>query len=294
MSKQLLSERRFIVMSLAPILLLFMVFSVIPIAIGTVLMFFDFSPLSSAVPFVGLKHIQELLADPMFFKSLGVTFTFVFIAIPANIIITLLIAIGINKIRSGFWKNGFRTMFFLPAVAPLAGSAVIWTTMFNADSGVINMALNGIGLPSVNWLTDPATALISVIIMTLWADVGYNIVLFMAGIDSIPESLYEAAELDGASPWHVFWSITVPMLSRTMLFVFIMTSISYFQMFPQFQIMTSGGPLYETYVLALNIYDQAFTYMNMSYASAMAFMLLIIILVLTVIQLRMGRSQWEH
>ncbi|RED84211.1 MULTISPECIES: carbohydrate ABC transporter permease [Cohnella] len=294
MSKQQVSERRFIFLSLTPIVLLFLVFSVIPIGIGTVLMLFDYSPLSSSVPFAGLKHIRELLSDEMFYKSLRVTFTFVAVAIPANIAFTLLIAIGINKIRGRFWKNSFRTMFFLPAIAPLAGSAVIWTTMFNADSGVVNMALGMLGLPSVDWLTDPSTALLSIIIMTLWADVGYNIVLFMAGLDSIPESLYEAAELDGASPWHVFWSITLPMLSRTMLFVFIMTSISYFQMFPQFQIMTKGGPLYETYVLALNIYDQAFTYMNMSYASAMAFVMLIIILVLTLIQMRIGRSQWEH
>ncbi|MFC4302968.1 carbohydrate ABC transporter permease [Cohnella boryungensis] len=294
MSKQQVSERRFIALSLTPIVLLFLVFSVIPIGIGTVLMFFDYSPLSSSTPFAGLKHIRELFADDMFYKSLRVTFTFVGIAIPANIAVTLLIAMGINKIRGRFWKNSFRTMFFLPAIAPLAGSAVIWTTMFNADSGVVNMAFKMLGLPSVDWLTDPSTALLSVIIMTLWADVGYNIVLFMAGLDSIPDSLYEAAELDGASPWHVFWSITLPMLSRTMLFVFIMTSISYFQMFPQFQIMTKGGPLYETYVLALNIYDQAFSFMNMSYASAMAFVMLIIILILTLIQMRIGRSQWEH
>jgi len=294
MSKQHVSERRFIAFSLTPILILFLVFSVIPIVIGTLLMFFDYSPLSSSLPFAGLKHIRALLSDPTFFKSLGVTFLFVVIAIPANIVLTLLIAAGINKIRAGFWKNTFRTMFFLPAVAPLAGSAVIWTTMFNADSGIINMALRTVGLPTFNWLTDPSTALLSIIIMTLWADIGYNIVLFMAGLDSIPESLYEAAELDGASRWQAFRNITLPMLSRTLLFVFIMTSISYFQMFPQFQIMTRGGPLYQTYVLALDIYDQAFTYMNMSYASAMAFVMLLIILILTLFQMRIGRSQWEH
>lgn len=294
MSKQRAVERRFVIMSLTPILLLFLVFSVIPIVGGTVLMFFDYSPLSSSVPFVGLKHLKALFSDDRFFQSLRVTFTFVLIAIPANIVITLLVAIGINKIRRGFWKNTFRTAFFLPAVAPLAGSALIWTTMFNADSGIVNMVLELFGLPPVNWLTNPSTALLSIIIMTLWADIGYNIVLFMAGLDAIPDTLYEAAELDGASPWQTFWQITLPMLRPTMLFVFIMTSISYFQMFPQFQIMTHGGPFYETYVLALNIYDQAFTYMNMSYASAMAFVLLIIILILTVIQLRIGRSQWEY
>jgi ABC-type sugar transport system permease subunit len=275
-------------------LLLFLVFSVIPIVGGTLLMFFDYSPLSSAVPFVGLKHLKALFTDERFFQSLRVTFTFVLIAIPANIVVTLLIAIGINKIRQSFWKNTFRTMFFLPAIAPLAGSAVIWTTMFNYDGGIVNMALEVFGIPPVNWLTNTSTALLSIVIMTLWADIGYNIVLFMAGLDSIPDSIYEAAELDGATPWHRFWRITLPMLRPTMLFVFIMTSISYFQMFPQFQIMTKGGPFYETYVLALNIYDQAFRYMNMSYASAMAFVMLIIIFILTAIQMRIGRSNWEY
>jgi ABC-type sugar transport system permease subunit len=294
MMKQQAIERRFVILSLTPILLLFLVFSVIPIVGGTLLMFFDYSPLSSAVPFVGLKHLKALFTDERFFQSLRVTFTFVLIAIPANIVVTLLIAIGINKIRQSFWKNTFRTMFFLPAIAPLAGSAVIWTTMFNYDGGIVNMALEVFGIPPVNWLTNTSTALLSIVIMTLWADIGYNIVLFMAGLDSIPDSIYEAAELDGATPWHRFWRITLPMLRPTMLFVFIMTSISYFQMFPQFQIMTKGGPFYETYVLALNIYDQAFRYMNMSYASAMAFVMLIIIFILTAIQMRIGRSNWEY
>jgi ABC-type sugar transport system permease subunit len=293
MSRQRTVELRFVIVSLAPILFLFLVFSILPIVGGTVLMFFDYSPLSLSVPFAGLKHLKELFSDDRFFQSLHVTFEFVSIAITANIVITLSVAMGINNIRSAFWRNTFRTAFFLPAVAPLAGSALIWTTMFNADSGIFNMALDVFGLPPVNWLTNPSTALLSIIIMTLWADIGYNIVLFMAGLDAIAETFYEAAELDGASPWQTFWLITLPMLRPTMLFVFIMTSISYFQMFPQFQIMTHGGPFYETYVLALNIYDQAFTYMNMSYASAMAFVLLIIILVLTAIQMRIGRSKWE-
>lgn len=287
-------EKNFAYISLAPILLLFVVFSVIPIFWGTLLMFFNYNPIDEHSPFVGMANFQRLLENETFHKAFFNTFKFVFIAIPANIIITLMIAIGINKIRSMFWKNTFRTMFFLPAIAPLAGTAVVWSTMFNNQNGLFNMLLEQAGLESINWLTDPATAMLSVIIMTLWADIGYNIVIFMAGLDSIPNMFYEAAELDGANKWQLFWHITLPLLSRTSLFIFVMTSISYFQMFPQFQILTGGGPQNKTRVLSLEIFDNAFTYMNMGYASAMAFVLLIIILIITVVQIRLGRSKWEY
>lgn len=130
--------------------------------------------------------------------------------------------------------------------------------------------------------------------MTLWADIGYNIVLFMAGLDSIPEMYYEAAILDGANRWHLFRHVTLPLLSRSTLFVTITTVISYFQAFPQFQIMTKGEPFNETRVLALQIYDQAFSNSNMGYASALATLFLVIILIVTVLQLRLGRTQWEY
>ncbi len=287
-------QRSFVLFSLLPIITLFLVFSVIPIIWGTMLMFFNYNPLDESSPFVGLAQFQRLWEDEVFHKAFVNTFKFVFIAIPANIVITLFIAIGINKIHSTLWRNTFRTMFFLPAIAPLAGSAVVWSTMFNGNNGLFNIILEHLGFAKVNWLTDPATALLSIIVMTLWADIGYNIVIFMAGLDSIPDMFYEAAKLDGANRWQMFRHITLPLLSRTSLFVFVMTSISYFQMFPQFQIMTNGEPQNETRVLSLHIFDHAFTYLNMGYASAMAFILLLIILAVTIIQLRIGRSQWEY
>jgi len=287
-------ERNFVFFSLAPIVLLFLVFSVIPIVWGTLLMFYNYNPLNDAQPFVGFAHFRTMLEDEVFRKAFANTFAFVFIAIPLNIVLTLCIALGINRIRSARWRNVFRTMFFLPAIAPLAGSAIVWTTMFNSSNGLFNFILDALGFERIHWLTDPATALLSIIIMTLWADVGYNIVIFMAGLDAIPGMFYEAAELDGANRWQMFRHVTLPLLSRTSLFVFVMTSISYFQMFPQFKIMTNGGPQNETRVLTLDIFDHAFTYMNMGYASAMAFLLLVVILIITAAQIRLGRSRWEY
>ncbi|MBB6731344.1 carbohydrate ABC transporter permease [Cohnella zeiphila] len=287
------AETRFAVFSLTPVMLLFGLFSLIPIVWGIVLMFYEYNPLNLHSPFIGMDNFRRLLHDEVFLKSFRNTFRFVAIAIPANIVLTLSIAIGINQIRSRLWKNTFRTLFFLPVVAPIAGSAVVWTTMFNKD-GMINIMLNMFGLQSVNWLGDPVTAMLSIILMTLWADIGYNIVIFMTGLDAIPDVFYEAARLDGASGLKAFRHITLPLLSRTSLFVLIMTTISYLQMFPQFKIMTNGEPRNETRVMALDIFDNAFTYMNMGYASAMAFVLLLIVLIITVLQIRLGRSGWEY
>jgi multiple sugar transport system permease protein len=293
-SSQLKAQNRFVFFSLTPIMTLFLVFSVIPIVWGLVLSFFQYSALQEHSPFIGLQNYRDMLKDDVFIKSFWNTFKFVIIAVPANIVITLMIAIGINKIRSKLFRDLFRTIYFLPCIAPLAGSAVVWSTMFNKDTGLFNAILNALHMPGVDWLSDPSIAMYSVIAMTLWADIGFNIVIFMAGLDSIPKMFYEAAELDGAGRWKSFWNITVPLLSRTTLFVTIMTCLSYFQMFPQFQILTNGEPQNETRVLALNIYDHAFKFMNMGYASAIASVLFLIILIITIIQLKLGKSQWEY
>jgi multiple sugar transport system permease protein len=293
-SSQIKIQNRFVFFSLTPIMLLFIVFSVVPIIWGLILSFYQYNPLQANSPFIGLQNFKDLLKDDVFIKSFWNTFKFVLIAVPANIVITLMVAIGVNRIRSKLFRNLFRTIYFLPCIAPLAGSAVVWSTMFNKDTGLFNIILNLLHMPGVDWLTNPSIAMYSVIAMTLWADMGFNIVIFMAGLDSIPKMFYEAAELDGANRWKSFWNITVPLLSRTTLFVTIMTCLSYFQMFPQFQILTNGEPQNETRVLALSIYDHAFTYMNMGYASAIATVLFIIILIITIIQLRIGKSQWEY
>lgn len=287
-------NKRFIFISLTPILSLFTLFFIIPIVWGLFLSLFQYNPLQLTSPFIGLDNFKELLADDLFKKTLMNTFQFVFIAVLVNILLTILIALGINRLRDGFSKDTFRLFYFLPCIAPLAGSAVIWSTMFDNQSGLFNIILENMGFDSIMWLTDPSLAMYSIVIMTLWADMGFNIILFLAGLDSIPETFYEAAVLDGANAWNKFKHITIPLLNRTTLFVTIMTCLSYFQMFPQFQVLTNGEPQNSTRVLSLDIYDHAFVYMNMGYASAIATVLFFIILIITVIQLRIGKSDWEY
>ncbi|MDP4098230.1 sugar ABC transporter permease [Paenibacillus sp. P96] len=288
------AKRRFIILSLVPILLLFGVFAFLPIAWSLGLSVFKYDPLSSNAVFVGAENYVRMLQDAVFLKSLWVTFKFVIITVLANIVITLLIAAAIQRVSIPWLKNLFRTLFFLPTIAPLAGTAIVWSTMFNYNNGLFNMVLAKLHMAPIQWLSDPHYALYSVILMTLWADIGYNIVLFIAGLDSIPDMYYEAAILEGAGRGHIFFHITLPLLRRTLLFVSVTTVVSYFQAFPQFQIMTKGEPFNETRVLALHIYDQAFSNSNMGYASAMATVFLMIILLVTLLQLRWGRTQWEH
>ncbi|BFH62677.1 carbohydrate ABC transporter permease [Paenibacillus azoreducens] len=288
------NERRFVFAFLTPVLLLFGVFAFLPIAWGLILSLFQYNPMSDHGRFVGVANYVRMFTDEVVLKSLWVTFKFVFITVISNLVITLLIAMAIQRVRVRWLKDFFRSVFFLPTIAPLAGTAIVWSTMFSYQNGLFNMILEQFHIAPVQWLSDPHYALLSVIIMTLWADIGYNIVLFMAGLDSIPDMYYEAAILDGANRWHLFRHVTLPLLSRSTLFVTITTVISYFQAFPQFQIMTKGEPFNETRVLALEIYDQAFSNSNMGYASALATLFLVIILVVTLLQMKWSRTQWEY
>ncbi|MEY9094851.1 carbohydrate ABC transporter permease [Paenibacillus sp. RC84] len=288
------SGRAFIYLSLIPILLLFGAFAFLPIGWSLGLSLFKYNPLSSNTIFVGMANYVRMLEDSIFLKSLWVTVKFVVVAVAVNIAVTLLIAVAIQRLQAGWLRNLMRTVFFLPTIAPLAGTAIVWSTMFNYNHGLFNMLLEKLHMAPVQWLSDPHYALYSVIIMTLWADIGYNIVLFIAGIDSIPGLYYEAALLDGANRWHSFRYLTLPLLRRTMLFVSVTTVVSYFQAFAQFQIMTKGEPFNETRVIALHIYEMAFSNSNMGYASAMATVFLMIILAVTVLQLKWGRTDWEH
>ncbi len=275
-------------------MLIFALFSVAPVFWGVGLSFFKYSALSIHNHFSGLANYHRLLLDPLVLKAIQNTFYFVLLAVPANLVITLFVAIGINSIRPRLLKNALRTMAFLPTIAPVAAAALIWSTMYTTNGGLIDSILKSLSIPPVNWLGNPNVAMISIVITTLWADIGYNIVIFMAGLDAIPDMFYEAARIDGARARHLFRHVTLPLLSRTTLFVTVMTFISYFQMFTQVQVMTNGNPQNATRVLTLHIYTTAFQYMDMGYASTMATMLLLITFIVSLVQLRIGRSRWEY
>lgn len=286
-------QRNFVIAGLTPICIVFFVFSILPIGYSMIMSLFNHCGFGNA-PFVGLDNYKQLFQDKIFLISLRNTFIFVLIAANVNIVLSTLLAAVIKSIKGKRAKSFFRGWFFMPGVIPIVAVSYVWILMYQPSTGIFNRMLTAFGGTPMNWLGDTRTALMCIIVTTLWCDLGYNIVLILAGMDDIPYMYQEAASIDGANVFQRFFKITLPLLSRNMAFVCIMTYISYFQVFAQIQVMTHGGPDNSTTVLAYGIYDYAFTYSQMGYASAMAMVLLVIILVISVIQYFATRTDWEY
>lgn len=273
-----------------------LIFIVIPIIIGLVISFYDYNPLSSTNSFIGFQNYIRLLSDEDFKIAFLNTFQFTFVTVALNIILALFFATIISQFHSNTTRSFFRMVFFLPCIAPMVATAIVFNrSIYPTTTGLLNMIRNAIGLSSVNWLGDPSKAMIAVIAYTIWVDVGYNTILFSAGIDGIPTQLYEAAELDGASEWKKFTKITFPLLGRTFQFVIVQTLISHFQMFAQFAVLLyKDGPNNSGLVLSRYIYKMAFEYKDMGYASAVSMVLFIVILIISVIEQKMTKVDWEY
>ena len=283
----------FVAIALTPIMLIFFVFSFLPIGMSVVLSLYRYSPLDMNAPFIGLRNYTfAFTRDPAFIASLQNTIQYVLIAVPLNIVLTLPIALALNHIKR--FKALFRTIYFLPAITPLVAVVFVWIYMFDPQAGIINSALAAFGIHGPAWLGEPEYALYAIIIVAVWQDMGYNVVVFLAGLQTIPETYHEAAMVDGASPWRRFRYITLPLLSRTMLFVTVLTTISYMQVFIPMQIMTNGGPINSTRTIVLDVWNQAFQYLKMGYASALSVILLLMLLLVTLAQFRLLRTRWEY
>ncbi len=272
------------------------IFIIAPIIIGLVISFFHYNPLSSDNYFVGFDNFATLVKDDEFLIALKNTFVFVLVTVCLNIIMSLLIAQCISWFKSNKVRSLFRMIFFLPCIASQAATAVVFSrSIFPTTTGFLNVILNAVGLPSVNWLGDPKVVMISLIIYSIWMDVGYNIILFSAGIDGIPAYVYEAADLDGASEWVKFRKITWPLLGRSFQFVIVQTLISHFQMFTQFAVLIlKDGPQNSGLVLSRYIYKTAFEYKDMGYASAISLVLFVIIMILSLIEQKRSQVDWEY
>ena len=272
------------------------VFIVGPIIAGFTISMMDYNPLRDTNRFVGFANFKQLFGDPVLIKALTNTLVFVGFTVVLNIVFSLMIAQFISIFKSNKVRGFFRMVFFLPCVAPLVASSVVWArSIYPSATGLANMMLKLVGINPVNWLGDPNILMWSIIVFTIWVDIGYNIILFSAGIDGIPANFYEAAEMDGASAWHKFRYITLPLLGRTMTFVIIMTLISHFQMFAQFSVMVlKSGPQNSGLVLTSYIYKMAFEYKDMGYASAIAVLLFVIIFVITIIQQKIQKVDWDY
>ncbi len=287
------SRMRFVGISLVPILSLIVVFSIVPIGIVIWLSFHRYNQLAPTSPWIGLRNYEfAFQTDPFFRNALGNTLKYALVAVPANIVLSLPIALGLNQIER--FRALFRTAFFMPVVASAVAVSLLWTTIYDPQAGWLNAFLGQVGLSSQPWLKDPDLAIWAVLAAAVWQDLGYNILVFLAGLQGIPDDFYDAAKVDGAGAWQRFRGITLPLLQRTTVFVLVLTMISYLQEFTHIQVMTAGGPIRSSETLVLYTYAKAFEDLQMGYASAMSIVLMGIILLITLVQLRLLRSRWEY
>ncbi|GAB2571085.1 carbohydrate ABC transporter permease [Gracilibacillus alcaliphilus] len=246
--------------------------------------------IGSTPTWLGLENYTRQLSDSVFWKVVRNTSFFALINIPLTMIGSLIIALMLNQNIKG--KVILRTAYFMPVVTSSVAVALVWTWMYNPDFGLINSSLGLIGIEGPGWLSSLKWALPSIAFMTIWQGIGYNMILFLAGLQGISKQLYEAAVIDGANGWQKFWKITFPLLSPTIFFVLVMLLISSFQIFNEPYMMTKGGPADASNVFVLHIYDKAFQFFKMGEASAIAFILFIIILVFTLLQFKF--SKWVN
>ena len=277
----------------APFMILFGIFLAFPIIAAFLLSFTSFglrdlqNPVGTS--FVGLQNYMDLFSDAKFWKSLTNTFYFVVVGVPVTLAFGLLIANALNKGVTRF-RTAFRVGYYLPVITSIVAIAVVWRFLLNPDVGLINMALAAVGIDGPAWLADPALAMPSIIAMAVWRNLGFAMIVFLAGMQAIPASLYEAASIDGAGRWQSFRSITVPLLRPTILFMTVITTIGYLQLFEEPFVMTAGGPLDATLSVTMYMYQQGFTFFHQGYASAIAYVLFLIVAIIAFLQFRFLRS----
>jgi multiple sugar transport system permease protein len=272
---------------LAPALLLIGGFFFLPAGASLVLSFTDFDIYAIAdrsnVRMVGLRNYGELVTSPMFRLSLRNTVYFVLVGAPLTAAAALGAALLVNAKLTRF-KPVFRAVYFAPFVTTLVAVAIVWRYLYHPEYGLLNYALGLAGLGPVDWLGDPRWAMPAIILLAVWKNFGYHMLVFIAGLQAIPEELYEAAYLDGAGPWRRFRHVTLPLLGPTLAFVGLITMIGFFQLFAEPYVMTQGGPLRSTTSLVLLMYEEGFRWWRMGYAAAVAFVLFLVILAAMLLQ----------
>jgi multiple sugar transport system permease protein len=279
---------------LAPALLLIGVFFFLPVAASLLLSVTDFDIYgianASNTRFVGLQNYVKLLHTPDFWKALRNTFYFAFVGGPLTIAVSLGAALLLNSKLVRF-KGFFRTIYFTPFVTTLVAVAIVWRYLYHTRYGLFNYGLSKLGIAAIDWLGDPHWAMPAIILMAVWKSFGYNMLIFIAGLQSVPEELYDAAEIDGAGAFRRFFSITLPMLAPTLVFISVITMIGYFQLFAEPYVMTQGGPLRSTTSVVLLMYEEGFRWWRMGYAAAIAFVLFVVILIATLLQFRLQKGE---
>jgi multiple sugar transport system permease protein len=273
-----------------PSVVLILVFFFGPVLYGLYLSLTDFDLYAigdpSTVRFVGFANYVRALASAEFWNAFRVTLLYAFVGAPVSVAISLAAALLVDS-RLTRWKPFLRAVYFAPVVTTLVAVAIVWRYLYQPQYGLVNAFLGRLGLPAVDWLGDPRWALPAILVLAVWKNFGYNLLIFVAGLQAVPRELHEAAELDGAGRWRRFRHVTLPELAPVSLFVSVTTLINYFQLFAEPYVMTQGGPLRSTTSLVLFMYEQGFRWWRLGFAAALAFLLFALILAATVVQLRL-------
>ena len=278
----------------APALLVIGVFFLLPVLAALLMSLTDFDLYAIAdlrnLRLIGLRNYARLLETPLFWQALGNTLYFVLVGAPLSICVSVGAALLLHA-RLARFRGFFRTALFAPVVTTVVAVAVIWRYLFNTRHGMLNYALGGLGIRPIDWLGDPHWAMPAIIVFAVWKNFGYNMIIFLAGLQSIPEELYEAARIDGASTGRQFRHVTLPMLAPIVLLVSILTTAGYFQLFAEPYVMTQGGPLQSTVSVLYLMYEEGFKFWNLGSASAVAFVLFVLIFGVTLLELKLGRRE---
>ncbi len=278
---------------LAPAVTAILIFFFIPVIAAFLMSFTDFDIYALAsydtVRFVGFRNYIQLFGDPLFWQSLQNTFYYVVLATPLSIAVSLGAAILLNT-KLIKYKSFFRLSYFIPYITTLVAVAIVWRFIYHPKFGILNYFLGWFGINPVDWLGNPSTAMPAIVLMSVWKTFGYNMIIFLAGLQNIPEDLYEAASLEGANAWQKFKAITIPMLAPMTLFVSIITIVGFFQLFAEPYIMTQGGPLNKTLSIVGYMYQEGFRWWNMGYSASISFVLFFIILIVTILQFKLQKS----
>lgn len=278
----------------APALIVLTVFFFLPVlaALAMSLTDFDLYALSDLanLRFIGLRNYAQLLVDPLFWKALGNTLYFVVLGVPLSIAASLGAALLVNSKLARF-KSVFRTIYFAPVVTTLVAVAVVWRYIFHTRYGFLNYALSFFGIDPIDWMGDPHWAMPAIVILAVWKNFGYNMIILLAALQSIPDDLYEAARIDGASGWQLFRHVTLPGLAPVLTLVSILTMTGYFQLFAEPYVMTEGGPLQSTLSVLYFMFEEGFKWWSLGRASAVAFLLFVLMFAVTLLQLRISRRE---
>jgi multiple sugar transport system permease protein len=281
-----------ILAAIVPCICFYIIFSGVPMIYALYLSFHKWS-FTTPPQWAGTANfVKVFTGDKIFYKALKNTLYYAVVTVPVGMVLALMVALMVNSVKR--LTGVIRTIYFIPVVTSMVACAVVWRWLYQPRFGLFNTILSMMGLKKLMWLDSPSLAMPSVIAMSIWKGLGFTVVLFLAGLQGIPRTFYEAAEIDGASRLKVILYITIPLLRPTIAFILITGMIGSLQVFSQMYILTQGGPLYATTTIVYHLYLRAFEFFQMGYASSIAFVLFIMIITFTMFQLRMARTKWEY